>query len=60
MRDFILVISVIAYMIGGYFFVVKAERFFRESFRGFNDDGREIGNKSMAENENEPLNKTEK
>ncbi len=50
MRDFILIISVIAYMIGGYFFVVKAERFFHENFRGYYD----------AENENKPLNKIKK
>lgn len=50
MRDFILLISVIAYMIGGYFFVIKAERFFYENLKNYDN----------TENENKPLNKTEK
>ncbi len=50
MRDLILLLGVIAYMIGGYFFVVKAESFFYENFRGYYD----------AENENKPLNKIKK
>ncbi|MCR4718174.1 MAG: hypothetical protein K5768_00915 [Firmicutes bacterium] len=50
MSEFILILSVIAYMIGGYFFVVKAERFFHKNFRGYDD----------TENESKPLNKTEK
>ena len=50
MRDLILVLGVIAYMIGGYFFVVKAEKFFHENFRGYDS----------TENENKPLNKTKK
>lgn len=33
MRDLILLLGVIAYMIGGYFFVIKAERFFHENFK---------------------------
>lgn len=48
MRDLILVSGVIAYMIGGYFFVVKAEKFFRENFKGYNNA------------ENKTLNKTKK
>lgn len=50
MRDLILVLGVISYMIGGYFFVVKAERFFYNNFRGYGD----------MENESKPLIKTEK
>ena len=63
MRDFILLIIVIAYMIGGYFFVDKADKFFNENFKGFDYDDDEIENTSTLqdeENENESLNKPQK
>ncbi len=38
MRDIILLITVIAYMIGGYFVVGKIDEFFDENYKGFNYD----------------------
>lgn len=50
MREFVLLILVLAFMIGGCFFVSKAEAFFRKKYRGYDN----------TENENKPLNKTGK
>ena len=36
MRDIILLIAVLAYMIGGYFVVGKIGEFFDENYKGFN------------------------
>ena len=38
MRDIILLIAVLAYMIGGYFVVGKIGEFFDENYKGFNYD----------------------
>ena len=38
MRDVILLIAVIAYMIGEYFIVVKIGEFFDKNYKGFNYD----------------------
>ena len=38
MRDIILLIAVLAYMIGGYFGVGKIGEFFDENYKGFNYD----------------------
>ena len=38
MRDIILLVVVIAYMIGGYFLVGKIDDFFKENYKGFSYD----------------------
>ena len=38
MRDIILLIAVLAYMIGGYFVVGKIGEFFEENYKVFNYD----------------------
>ena len=38
MRDIILLIAVLAYMIGGYFVVGKIGEFFDENYKGFDCD----------------------
>ena len=38
MRDIILLIAVLAYMIGGYFVVGKIGEFFDKNYKGFNYD----------------------
>lgn len=38
MRDFLLFITVIAFMIFGFFIVSKADKFFAENYKGFEDD----------------------
>ena len=38
MRDIILLVAVLAYMIGGYFVVGKIGEFFDENYKGFNYD----------------------
>ncbi len=38
MRDIILLIVVLAYMIGGYFVVGKVGEFFDKNYKGFNYD----------------------
>lgn len=38
MRDIILLIAVIAYMIGGYFVVGKVDDFFEKNYKGFDYD----------------------
>ena len=38
MRDIILLIAVLAYMIGGYFIVVKIGEFFDKNYKGFDYD----------------------
>ena len=38
MRDIILLIAVLTYMIGGYFVVGKIGEFFDENYKGFNYD----------------------
>ena len=63
MRDFILILSVVTFMIGSYFFVSKAAVFFRKNVKAFDYDDRTVGNKSKLKNkkiENEQLNKTNK
>ena len=38
MRDIILLITVLAYMVGGYFVVGKISEFFDKNYKGFNYD----------------------
>ena len=38
MRDIILLVAVLAYMIGGYFVVGKIVEFFDKNYKGFNYD----------------------
>ena len=38
MQDFLLIITVIAFMIFGFFIVSKADKFFAENYKGFEDD----------------------
>ena len=38
MRDIILLVAVLAYMIGGYFVVEKIGEFLDENYKGFNYD----------------------
>ena len=41
MRDFLLILTVIAFMIFGLFIVGKADKFFAENYKGFEDDENE-------------------
>lgn len=41
MRDFLLIITVIAFMIFGFFIMVKVDKFFAENYQGFEDDENE-------------------
>ena len=38
MRDIILLIAIVSYMIGGYFVVGKIGEFFGKNYKGFNYD----------------------
>ena len=61
MRDLILVFGFIAYIIGGYFVVEKAQKFINENCKGFDYDDDEIENTSaLQDDENKPLTKIKK
>ena len=55
MRDFLLIITVIAFMIFGFFIVSKADKFFAENYQGFEDDENEEqdAENSVQKDENE-------
>ena len=55
MRDFLLMVTVIAFMIFGFFIVSKADKFFAENYKGFEDDEDEEhdAEESVQNDENE-------
>ena len=54
MRDFLLMVTVIAFMIFGFFIVGKAEKFFAENYKGFDDEDKEHdAEESVQNDENE-------
>ncbi|MDY5627447.1 MAG: hypothetical protein SPF92_07600 [Clostridia bacterium] len=59
MRDVLLMVTVIAFMILGFFIVSKADKFFAENYKGFEDDEDEEHDTENSvqkdENENKSL-----
>lgn len=59
MRDVLLMVTVIAFMILGFFIVSKADKFFAENYKGFEDDEDEERDTENSvqkdENENKSL-----
>ena len=59
MRDVLLMVTVIAFMIFGFFIVSKADKFFAENYKGFEDDEDEEHDTENSvqkdENENKSL-----
>ena len=56
MRDIILLIAVLAYMIGGYFVVGKIGEFFDENYKGYDyDDEQKKILMQNGENNSKPL-----
>ena len=59
MRDVLLMVTVIAFMILGFFIVSKADKFFAENYKGFEDDKDEERDTENSvqkdENENKSL-----
>ena len=59
MRDVLLMLTVIAFMILGFFIVSKADKFFAENYKGFEDDEDEEHDTENSvqkdENENKSL-----
>lgn len=55
MRDVLLMLTVIAFMILGFFIVSKADKFFAENYKGFEDDEDEEhdAENSVQKDENE-------
>lgn len=41
MQDFLLIITVVAFMIFGFFIIGKVDKFFAENYKGFEDDENE-------------------
>ena len=55
MQDFLLIITVVAFMIFGFFIMGKVDKFFAENYKGFEDDeneGQDIED-SVKNDENE-------
>ena len=59
MRDIILLLAVLAYMIGGYFVVGKIGEFIDKNYKGFNYDDEQSEKPTMQDGENDgyPLRK---
>ena len=55
MRDFLLIITVIAFIIFGFFIMGKVDKFFAENYKGFEDDENEDQDtkESVQKDENE-------
>ena len=54
MRDFLLIVTVIAFMLFGFFIVGKSDKFFAENYKGFDDEDKEHDTEDIVQkDENE-------